>query len=474
MLGSFYSCMADAERNQAEVLRELLAERSPALLQIISQLMEANAALRAEVAALKERVTELESQNRPPAAPFRRPPEQKKSAPRRPGREGGHPGACRAVPACVDEEAEVPLSVPEVCPRCGGSFTAPMACVQFVEDIPPVRPHVLKLTTWSCACRTCGHVVASRHPRQVSEAVGCAGVHLGARAQGLAALLRHGCGLTLSKTALVLKELCALSVSRGGLLQIFRRMGNKLAPAEQKLHEELLSGPVIHSDETSWWINGPASLWVHAGPDITLYRVVASRDRATFHETIPAGWQGVHVSDCLSVYDTATGTQHKCYCHHLQAVKTAAAGALDPAVWVEPVHRMLCGAMQFKEQAPELSAEERRARRRAFDLLADTLLGSPRGDPAEERLRVRLHKQRDHLFTFLDHAAVDATNNLAERELRPAVIARKVSCGNRSASGADTWARLSSLVRTCARRAQHFVDVVRPDLILSPQPPIVG
>lgn len=466
--------MADAESDQAEFLRELLAERSPALLQIISQLMEANAALRAEVAALKERVTELESQNRPPAAPFRRPPEQKKSAPRRPGREGGHPGACRAVPAHVDEEAEVPLHVPEACPQCGGAFTAPMACVQYIEEIPAVRPHVLKLKTWSAACRTCGHVVASRHPRQVSEAAGCAGVHLGARAQGLAALLRHGCGLTLSKTATVLNELCALKFSRGGLLQLFKRMGNKLAPAEQKLHGELLAGPVIHSDETSWWINGPASLWVHAGPDITLYRVVASRDRATFHETIPASWTGVHVSDCLSVYDTATGTQHKCYSHHLQAVKRAAADALDPAAWVGPVHRMLCGAMAFKQQAPGLTEDERCERRRAFDLLADTLLGSPRGDPAEERLRVRLHKQRDHLFTFLDHAAVDATNNLAERELRPAVIARKVSCGNRSGSGAHTWARLSSLVRTCARRAQDFVEVVRPVLLLAQRPPTGG
>jgi hypothetical protein len=31
---------------------------------------------------------------------------------------------------------------------------------------------------------------------------------------------------------------------------------------------------------------------------------------------------------------------------------------------------------------------------------------------------MRLFKQRDHLFTFLDHPEVDATNNLAERQLR--------------------------------------------------------
>jgi hypothetical protein len=50
-------------------------------------------------------------------------------------------------------------------------------------------------------------------------------------------------------------------------------------------------------------------------------------------------------------------------------------------------------------------------------------------------VRKRLNKRRDHLFTFLDHDGVDATNNLAERQLRPAVIARKISCGNKTQKG---------------------------------------
>src|SRR5260221_6005884 len=56
---------------------------------------------------------------------------------------------------------------------------------------------------------------------------------------------------------------------------------------------------------------------------------------------------------------------------------------------------------------------------------AAQFLDTPRREPTEEAVQKRLHKQRDHLFTFLDHDGVDATNNLAERQLRPAVIARK-------------------------------------------------
>ena len=53
----------------------------------------------------------------------------------------------------------------------------------------------------------------------------------------------------------------------------------------------------------------------------------------------------------------------------------------------------------------------------------------------------RLYKQRDHLFTFLplDQRALftaHVKHGLAERQLRPAVIARKISCGNKTQKGA--------------------------------------
>jgi hypothetical protein len=58
---------------------------------------------------------------------------------------------------------------------------------------------------------------------------------------------------------------------------------------------------------------------------------------------------------------------------------------------------------------------------------------------------------------FTDHDGVDATNNLAERQLRPAVIARKISCGNKTQKGARTWQILTSLAATCAQRTTSFI-----------------
>jgi hypothetical protein len=91
---------------------------------------------------------------------------------------------------------------------------------------------------------------------------------------------------------------------------------------------------------------------------------------------------------------------------------------------------------------------------------AHKLLDAPRGQPQEESVRRRLYKQRDHLFTFLDHDQVEATNNLAERQLRPAVIARKISCGNKTPGGAAAGQILASLAATCAQRAQSFITTL--------------
>lgn len=56
---------------------------------------------------------------------------------------------------------------------------------------------------------------------------------------------------------------------------------------------------------------------------------------------------------------------------------------------------------------------------------AHALQDAPRAAPAKEKVRLRLWKQRDHRFTFLEKLAVPAANNPAARQLRPAVIARE-------------------------------------------------
>lgn len=70
------------------------------------------------------------------------------------------------------------------------------------------------------------------------------------------------------------------------------------------------------------------------------------------------------------------------------------------------------------------------------------------------RLAKRLRKPREPLLRLVDPNAIDATNNLAEREIRPAVIARKLSAGDQTEAGAETHA---SVMRTCYRQHRHIL-----------------
>ena len=58
---------------------------------------------------------------------------------------------------------------------------------------------------------------------------------------------------------------------------------------------------------------------------------------------------------------------------------------------------------------------------------------------------------RGHLLRFLLQTGVEPTNNRAERILRPAVIARKVSHCSKNQRGADAFAAFASLLQTARK-----------------------
>jgi transposase len=457
---------------------ELESLDKASLVQLVLRQAARIAELEGRLAEFERRFEELERQSMRGAAPFARPQDKRAASPKPPGRKGGHEGSFLVRPPeeAVDRRIDVPLTH---CPHCGQALAAATdeAFEQTLIEAPPPRAQVIRLVTHRNRCCGCGVKVASTHPLQVSRAGGAAGTHLGPRALALAAGLNKGLGLTMRTTCRVLREMAGIGLSPGGLSQALDRTAGRLEPLYDGLLARLKAEPVLHTDETSWWVGGKsASLWVLTNRAGTLYRVVPSRSRAEA-EALMGGYEGVLVSDCLNIYDELTPRQHKCYAHHLQKIGKALddprAGA---SAYLNDLRLLLVSAMALKAVRADLPEAHFASARRALEARADQLLGSPRtranagadAAPIEERLRQRLLKQRDHLFTFLDHEPVDATNNLAERQLRPAVISRKLSCGNKTERGAATWQILASLAATCRQTDTGFADFLRPKLALHP------
>jgi transposase len=134
-------------------------------------------------------------------------------------------------------------------------------------------------------------------------------------------------------------------------------------------------------------------------------------------------------------------------------------------------------AMALKRRRGEMSGQGYAVACGRVEAAMDRLSAGAFTDPDNARLAKRLRKHQDSLFVFLERPGVEATNNLAEREVRPAVIARKLSAGNRMEAGAETHSVLASVLRTCRRQGVailqsltnllkhgpgHVLDLIKP------------
>ena len=128
--------------------------------------------------------------------------------------------------------------------------------------------------------------------------------------------------------------------------------------------------------------------------------------------------------------------------------------------FAQDVMALLREALALKAGATDLGAAGYQAAATALEERLDRLLDSKRRltDADNRRLAERLRTHRADILRFLYWEELDATNNLAERELRPAVVTRKTGGCNRTEAGAQTHAILASVLATCHRQAVSILD----------------
>jgi len=68
------------------------------------------------------------------------------------------------------------------------------------------------------------------------------------------------------------------------------------------------------------------------------------------------------------------------------------------------------------------------------------------------------HHDRGNLLRFLGDPSIEPTNNRAERALRGAVIARKVSHCSKNERGANARAAFMSVIKTLRKRGQDIIQ----------------
>jgi transposase len=446
-------------------------ENVPSTEHLIARIGELESKVRSletENRDLRDRLQEAERKSARQAAPFRRRDSKKvlEENKKRPGRPKGHPGSHREVPQQIDEHLTVELSG---CPECGGAVTGVEEIEQFIEEIPVIRPRVTRVVTYRGHCLECGDV-QSTHPLQTSTATGAAKVQLGPNARAWAITLNKQFGLTTRKTCRVLKGLVGLSLSPGGLTQAASRAAEKLQPSYDQLIDEVRDAKSVFADETSWYVGGPGHwLWTFTTHDATVYHVDKSRGRQVVLELLGPDFAGILVSDCLSSYESLPYRTHKCIAHHQKAIAEARARPDTP----DPRHLdewklLFTMVITLWRHRSKLGEEEFTRQRGCLEEWLDRLLWEVRPQPGDRAIQQRIGKRRDSVLGCLYDPAAEPTNNRAERALRDVgVIARKLSCGNKTTRGKEAWERLTSLAVTCQQRGHDFAAWLSSSLPLT-------
>lgn len=450
--------------------------------------MKENQELQAQLREAQAKIAALETELRRghrQAAPFSR--DEPKQEPKRPGRRPGKGRFThREMPPedKIQQTIEVPL---ESCPYCGGPLIDHATHEQVQIDLPEVQPLITRFRTESGYCPRCGKRVHSRYPDQVSQATGAAGVSVGPRAKALAADLKHRLGIPYRKITDLFQTAFGLEVSAGGLCQANERLAKRTAPVYEELVEAIRRCAAVHADETGWRIGVlSAWLWVFTSRTITVYTIDESRSHDVVVKILGREFAGVLVSDCFAAYDhraLAKWLKQKCFAHFLRELSKLEREKKRGAVrFPRALLAVLREALELREEGASLDRESFAARRRGLEEQLDALIAERRqfSDPDNARLAKRLRKQRQHLFTFLEVEEVEATNNRAERALRPAVVVRKMGGCNRTTRGARTHAVLATLLVTAKQQGQdplaYLVKVLTargklPSLALQRSPP---
>ena len=433
------------------------------LLALLVELQRQIAELTARNAALQAEIDQLRRGAKRQTAPFSK--GTRVANPKRPGRKPGS-GSFHYRKAPLPEQiTEPPVDVPvtlAACPACGGPLEEERVDFAYTTDIPAIpRPQVTQYRVAMCRCRVCGKQVRGQHPDVTPDQHGATAHRVGDRAMAAAHGLHYGIGIPVRKVPLVLETLHGLTLTQGAITQdALRRATGEVGTAYERLRVAVPESPVVHTDDTGWRVGGaPAYLMTFETDEVTVYQIRSQHRHEEVQEVIPPTYEGVMVTDRGRSYDAQAFdavAQQKCLAHILRSISDVLQMKKGRARdFGERLKGLLQDAIQLWRawhagEVPGFVTEVHAL----WDAITHHLRPRLLTDPDNQRLLNGIGRQHDrgHLLRFLADPQVEPTNNRAERVLRPAVIARKVSQCSKNQAGAQAFAAFKSVVQTLAKQ----------------------
>ena len=439
-------------RAENQELRELLKQSQEQLRLALEHLRETQEHLQVAQA----RIEELEKLKTPPPAFVKankkKAQEEQKKA--RKKREAWHN---RARLRC-----SMPTQIVEhrlaTCPQChlrlGGISLARVREVIDVPVPPPVEvTHHRIYQGWCAGCQKWHEAPVDLHEQVIGKS------RIGVRLASLMAYLRTVMRLPIRQLQAYLLNVHGFKVSIGEIVELLHRLKQHLQSLLDALKTEVRASPAVQADETGWREDGlNGYIWSVSTPTVRYYEYHHSRAGDVVKQLIGSDFAGVLGSDFYAGYNTHEGLHQRCWVHFLRDIhdlKEHFPQDQQLLAWAKGVKAIYERAVAYVESSPDLNLSPRQiqqaraAHQHAFEQqLWQVCQAYVRTTAPQHTLCECVERFLPELFVFVALPGVPAHNNLAERSVRPLVIARKISGGSRSPKGSQTRMGLASLFGT--------------------------
>jgi transposase len=373
------------------------------------------------------------------------------------GARAGHKGHGRKAHSEATAEQVIAIDMGEICPDCGGMLKLKQIKDRTVIESEPAKPKKILYHLYHKECTHCHHVFRAKAPSVLPKAL------YGNQITAQTAVMHYFHGIPMGR-------ICEMTgIPLGSLVDLFHRLSGYFAPVVDLLKEQYRLAPVKHADETGWRNDGQSGYaWLFCTPETSLFSFQNTRSasvpRSIFGDKkLP----GVLVVDRYNAYNKAPLDIQYCYAHLLRDVEKLEKDFPDsPEVktFVSILVPLLSQAMHLRTQPLSDEHYYRQAKEIQTKIMEATK--SPAQHLAIQAMQDLFRTNEHRLYHWVQDRRVPPDNNLAERDLRPTVIARKVSFGSSSDAGSKTRSVLMSVLHTLnKRRADHSFESIFKNLL---------
>ncbi|MGI0013521.1 MAG: IS66 family transposase [Nitrososphaera sp.] len=362
---------------------------------------------------------------------------------RRGGAKEGHVGHGRSSVDASSANRIEQVDVAAMCPECGSALEDKGYQDRSVIESRPIRAERILYRLEKKYCPRCRKTIQAQAPGILPKSL------YGNQLITQTVFWHYLHGIPIGRVC----EQAGIGL--GTVIEIFHRMATMFRGVVPKLIEEYRQSPVRHADETGWRTDGRSGYaWLFSTPSLSIFLFRSTRSSSVPKEVLgQKTLSGVLVVDRYNAYNRAPCALQYCFAHLLRELEdlakevpdhseiTAFTATMIPLLsQAMHLHSQLISDSQYYEQACQIQEKIKEA------------IQAPAQHFGIRRIQDIFSEKAHRLYHWVTDRNVPADNNRAERELRPTVIARKVSFGSQSDAGAKTREILMTLVQTLKKR----------------------